>query len=223
MSLTFKKTMNYIKVCLNCGCFDIGPGLHCEPCSTKLRDWESATVHFMGEIPTWSLYDWESRNSEMLSRLIMALKNGNNRGAWSHLANMFINNHVKYITQLSKAIIFVPAPSRQKIKQDHAYLWCKSLQEGMGGAFWPGLQRLSDQHQRGSGRAERALMRFSVDEKLTWPPMGASEKLWVFVDDIFTTGATARAAYDCLGRPKNFMVWALARRKLACDETLDLL
>jgi len=36
----------------------------------------------------------------------------------------------------------------------------------------------------------------------------------IFVDDVITTGATARAAWLSLGRPERFVVWSLARRLL---------
>jgi predicted amidophosphoribosyltransferase len=36
---------------------------------------------------------------------------------------------------------------------------------------------------------------------------------WVFVDDVFTTGATALAAWKALDRPEDFQVWTLIYRQ----------
>lgn len=166
-------------------------------------------------------YEWKPGESDLLSRMFLALKDRRSSGAWTYHAEQFARQRIGELGQ--RPIWIVPAPSRLETQKDHAYLWGEALAYLMGAEFKPCLARASDSHQRGGDRAERALIEMRLREKYTGTLASSSEALLVFVDDIYTTGATARAAYRALGSPPHFEVWVLAHRSLSCGASGDLL
>lgn len=220
MVAKIKNLMRWTSVCLNCGSLNVGVSLFCPTCYLHLTQWYAPLPKeelSIGGLKSWTLFQWHPNESDSVSRLILSLKKGRNRAAWGPYAKEFVRRFLLVNRIEGKKVVFVPAPSRSISELDHAYWLAHALHQELGGHIWRGLRRDSDRHQRESDRGERALLRFSLIENSTWPQTIESQTLWIFVDDIVTTGATARAVHNTLGRPENFMVWALARRMLACD------
>jgi predicted amidophosphoribosyltransferase len=225
MHAKIKKLISYASTCRNCGSFQVEEGLFCRLCYINLITLHaSGAVEFtIGGLRSWALFHWYPSASDSLSRLIISLKRGRNRGAWCAYAKVFVRAFLAAIELQGKQIIYVPAPPRFIGQYDHSFWWAKALQAELGGTLWQGLKRTSKLSQRDSDRAKRALLELSTIENYTRPQVQGPDVVWIFVDDIVTTGATARAVFDTLGRPKNFMIWVLARRMLTCDQKGDLL
>ncbi|MGZ6460356.1 MAG: ComF family protein [Bdellovibrio sp.] len=131
----------------------------------------------------------------------------------------------KYFHEISsfQNLIIVPAPAKKFGDHDHAYLFAEGLSHALGATLLPCLKKHSLKSQRGSGRGERALLEMEIVENISKDVDFSPNTLWIFVDDILTTGATARAAHKALGSPQNFEIWTLAYRSLSCGASKDLL
>lgn len=169
-----------------------------------------------------TLFHWKAGQSDLLSRLVLSLKGKRGRQAWAFYARLFTQKWIGSFAG-NQRIFIVPAPARGPLEKDHAFLWAQELAQCLGAEIIPCLKKVSVSRQRGSGRGERALAEMEVLENYTLTEEQTQPILWVFADDIVTTGSTARAAHLALGQPKRFEVWALARRSLACGASRDLL
>ncbi|MEN0057653.1 MAG: hypothetical protein AAGB31_02370 [Bdellovibrio sp.] len=163
-----------------------------------------------------TLYTWEAGRSEMLSRLILHLKGPRASAPWQVYAQQFVR---RLNIESGWRLCIVPAPPRKILHRDHAYYWGEALAQNLGASFLPCLEKISSGSQRQARGDERALIEMRSHEKST----KEDSILWVFADDVFTTGATAAAAYAALGRPPHFEVWTLVQRRLACRPSEDLL
>lgn len=168
-----------------------------------------------------SLYYWAPGQSDLLSKLVLSLKGNKSEKAWQYYAYCFTHAHISEL--LKQPLCIVPAPSGKRKFEDHAFLWGKSLAHCLGAEFFPCLRKVSTGHQRGAQRGERALVELEVIENSSFLPKITADTLLIFADDVFTTGATARAAHKALGFPKNFEVWTLVHRGLSCGASSDLL
>ncbi|WP_157684644.1 phosphoribosyltransferase [Bdellovibrio bacteriovorus] len=168
-----------------------------------------------------SLYRWVPGRSDILSRLILWLKGSRQKEAWHYYAKEMSRNYCETLPRNFK-IYVVPAPSK-KGQTDHAMLWAQGLSQALGAELLPCLRKTGQYAQRGADRGTRALIEMELIENNTDTVDFESQILWIFADDIVTTGATARSAHIALGRPANFQIWALAQRSLSCGASKDLL
>ncbi|WP_413292169.1 hypothetical protein ACLSU7_12265 [Bdellovibrio sp. HCB185ZH] len=163
-----------------------------------------------------ALFRWNPGTSDLLSVQITGLKGCHQRRDWSYWATRFATRRMLQGLP-DRKIIIVPAPSKNHGK-DHAYQWAEALANAVGGEVHCCLRKVSNRHQRGANREKRVEVVLELDENSSVVSEFWSEALWVFADDIVTTGSTALAAFEALGSPPHFETWALAHRTLTCGD-----
>jgi predicted amidophosphoribosyltransferase len=107
----------------------------------------------------------------------------------------------------------IVCPPSKTGRPDHAYRMAKLLAEKLDLEFVPEALKLVERQRSGISqkdldRVGREQIRYEAPEKNS-----LSDNI-VFVDDILTTGSTARAAYIALGKPSRFRVFVWAYRPL---------
>lgn len=228
MKLSQKLLWFGLDSCLYCGSLDRNPDGLCMVCSEDLQSWQQddgglfhQEIH---KLQVEALYHWLPGRQEVLSRLVHAMKGEKGEKLWQHYAEEFLRR--RWSDRPSrKPYLLIPAPSRQG-KKDHAYYFVKGLIEaGAGIELYSCLSRGSAagaQKKRTRSQRERTAMEWA--ENITQKDFNAKSagKHVIFVDDIVTTGSTARAAWRTLGKPRDFAVWALAQRGLSCGASKDL-
>ena len=114
------------------------------------------------------------------------------------------NDHI----ETKKPICFVPTPSRTGGQVlDHAGLLAYWLAKLSGAEFCPALKNLSESAQKTKNRLERRELKISLNSEIQW--LKSLTHKVILVDDVITTGATARASYIALEQPAQFEVWTL--------------
>lgn len=212
----------YCSCCLNCGSFIVQEGGLCVACNASCIDLEATKDLFISGLPVKVLFNWRPGESDLLSKLILFLKGGKAVWIWRHYAQWLAKREIGTINH-ALPLYIIPAPAKKRGHKDHAYVLGEALVSLIGGRLFPCLSRVSTTHQRFADIHERSFAEMEVLEKYTNSEDLAGTAVWIFVDDVVTTGATAQAAYRALGCPANFQVWALAHRSLSCGASRDLL
>ena len=142
--------------------------------------------------------------------MIRSLKGREGLIPWRELSALLLNT----FGPLGKSV-FVPIPSSGR---NHALGLARALGGWTGYPVSAALGVHSSRQQKRLGREARQDIRF---EREIWDFCTEYTNV-VIVDDVVTTGATARAAYHTLGRPKNCEVWCLLDRR-PCGKKVPLL
>lgn len=203
--------------CLFCGRMSISDKGVCKLCDGKICPKQEGLLKSRVEnIPVLAIYEWAPGKSDAFSQWILSLKRAPLR-KWRALAEEFVLQGVAELPRQSN-LCLVPAPAREPSRR-HAQLWAQALQQV---GHWQTLDILSIKQsdngmrlgpQKKRRRKERKEVAFIVSEKITTLSKSTTEiPSFVFVDDIVTTGSTALAAWQGLGRPENFQVWCVANR-----------
>jgi len=206
--------------CPGCGSFAIRPSLLCRPCEDFLLGKARAAFAIEGHLGTRGLFHWNPGESDLLSNLLLALKGPGASKAWDFWSDIFLQVHGRAIGTMDE-IALVAAPARSH-RRDHSILFAEGLSERLGCENL-GRVLLKDRsfHLRGLSRVEREGQKPFV--KVTGWSAPAHRK-FVFVDDIITTGATARAVQQELMFPEGFEAWALAlRTRQSCGASSPML
>ena len=143
-----------------------------------------------------SLFSWRRDGLPALNALVMALKGKDQSEPWLELATWFVQ---QFPAPREGVIIPVPGP--------HALGWGRALAHWTGLPLREALMKTTLRENKALARAERSKLRFHLKSQVR------SCTKYIIVDDIITTGATARAAYGALGRPRNCEVWCLMDRR----------
>ena len=167
-----------------------------------------------------TLYSWVSGESDLLSYWLLSLKGGGRRKTWKWAAYKMLAGKFQ---ELPAHCVVVPAPPTKKGQKDHAYEWGKALAELIGADFAPCLEKAHPKSQKKASVMDRENMSLQLIENYSGLERVTKGTLWIFADDILTTGSTARAARKALGFPPHFETWVLAQRKLSCGASKHLL
>lgn len=162
--------------------------------------------------PVYSLFTWTNSND----RLIRPLSYGFKRGLAFRAAQALALNLLHEVSchrQLSSPWLVHPGGAQR----DHSWLLAQVLVRLLGPVEAQSVVGLRKEEsveggpQKLKSASARRSRRFVYEEKFSGRRLS-----WVFVDDVITTGSTAQAAYEALGEPESFEVWALiCRPKLA--------
>lgn len=220
MQLALAMSWNHVKnqvldsfrVCARCGSFSWKPiTLFCSSCSETLKNFELPGARTVSDqrFLVYAHYVWNQSSDSVVRPLIYSLKGGELENEIAALAESF---SWSLRETREKNLTLVPPPSRTG-EPDHALVWANALAKIWNCEVWRPLNlapkadvlSLSQKHK---SRKDRASLEF-LPVKIAKP---YSKTKLIFVDDVLTTGSTARAAFKALGEPKSFEVWAIAWR-----------
>jgi predicted amidophosphoribosyltransferase len=212
-----KISSSTFRVCIRCGGFVFsGTPLYCEFCDANLQRWRLNELQVPSEqkFPVYALYAWTILSDSFVRPLVYALKGGRCREQFGILARDF-----SFRMNLSESpLVLVVPPRKVRSQQDHALAWARSIARIWQVEVWDCLAYPDGEtpdSQKKKSVTSRSEREFCPVKNANLPPQARV----VFVDDVLTTGSTARAAFKALGSPKGFEVWAIVwRPKLATQE-----
>jgi hypothetical protein len=161
---------------------------------------------------TYSLLSWNNSNDQLVGALAHGLKGGRHVRILEDWVVRFL-----YERQCLGALGYLgwAYPRSRRGDRDHAWLLAHLFREAYGSgrvvplSYPPGPLTIGRQKHRGlRGRSEIEFAEVLEDI--------SSIDRWIFIDDVITSGATARAAFHALKKPQRYEVWTLVdRAKLA--------
>ncbi len=197
--------------CAICGGWPTDQGtLYCSLCWERIAHWmqESHGEIILNEkISIQFGMTWSPADSSLKGDFLHALKGKSCRQSWRRLAEIWwVLRSSKTEYRAHSCHIWESIPGHNGELDDHASRWLEALRELLGGQRVRSLSRTLNGGQRKKSREERKRIGFEVKETHTL------SKPTTLVDDVVTTGATAFAAFEALGSPKNLQLFALAYR-----------
>ena len=194
----------------------------CAGCWQQLRSFylhPEDMIREQGGLTHARLFDWGEENDFFARLFLNSLKKRKLGFIFESLAKDFLHRFLQ-VRDLPPNTLFVPAPaSHQNKLKNHALSICHSLSHVVGMDSQNPLLILnhmdSKQVQKRKNKKERRKINFGVQESFS-----VEKRPLVFVDDILTTGATARSAWKALGKPKDFMIFTLSWRRFLTEDKL---
>ncbi|MCY4512538.1 MAG: hypothetical protein OXB86_02490 [Bdellovibrionales bacterium] len=204
--------LRFIRSCAVCGSFMPPTDWLCSHCWRFLeKEYLSSQDVFRLEntLPHFRLFDWYEENDLFMRRFVSSLKGGGPNFIFKRMALECFPRFL-YTRGFPKKtnFVFVPAPSRSPNRPDHALELARAFGFYFGGEVYSVLQRVSRFSQKLKNKSERSQIQILSNKSL-------KNKNVIFIDDILTTGATARAAFKAMGCPKKFVICTLAWKRLS--------
>lgn len=151
-----------------------------------------------------------SYQNERLARWIAALKGDDDRLDHRYLAGRWLcRRNLLLEGPLTRPVFVVPAPSRRGPQRDHAMALAEALVELSG---WNLKNVLRFQIPEGGAQKTKKAWQRSERRFIAVEDLKAQGGTILFVDDVVTTGSTARAAWLALREPSEFEVWSVAHQ-----------
>lgn len=173
-------------------------------------------VREVGPLKVSSLFIWPKDQFPLLNKL-MLLQKGPKPAAFAHLwmeelIQQKVYRHSEIFPRTNTIIASAPSRGGQP---DHAFHMAQLMSKKLNLRHEVGLLQRGPETvtgpQKELAKISRRKIRLLRSEKNSIP-----ENI-IFVDDILTTGSTALAAYEALGKPSRFYVFVWAYRPLIAD------
>ena len=202
----------YFQACAICNAYFPPTNWLCSLCWKALeREYLASHTIYRAEktLPHLRLLDWHEDNGKLVKLFIESLKQGGPHFIFKRLGLEMLSRFINIpLWDKTDSPVFIPAPSRTKTKEDHAFLLAQALCFYFNGELKLLLTRnRNSPAQRKQSKRERADIQISKEGDTP------SNKTFIFVDDVLTTGSTARAAFRSLNKPKNFFIFTLAWKR----------
>ena len=192
----------------------------CSGCWRRLKSFYLPPEDMIRQENEWThlrLLDWNGKNDFFVRLFLSSLKKGGPSFMFRQLSLEFLQRAFHTLS-IPEQGVFIPAPARKRDLRDHAFLLAFCLSRLAGLKMLNPLCRgpVSLKSQKQKNRQERKELCFDLKEgfsDLKLKELVKNQPI-IFIDDILTTGATARAAHKALGAPKKFSIFTLAHRPL---------
>ena len=178
---------------------------------TRYRQW----ARYQNGIPVLALFEWTEREHNFFKMYASSLKGGGPSTIYEALAADLLTLRTQLRKPLEKTIrrpwVIVPAPGSRGGQRDHAEELAWQIAQLADAKYLPCLERMSGTSQKKKTLEQRwsgPLLRVQERRKGGFD----TEMLYIFVDDVVTTGSTATFAHKCLGQPPHFEIWTLFNR-----------
>jgi hypothetical protein len=170
----------------------------CLFCLGGLIRQKEPVVRQENELRVCSLLSWRNDGPRAIPWLVRSLKGREGAQAWRQVAALLMQEFT-----LPRASVLIPVPS------PHALGLARALSACSGLPVQESLRMQRPRAQKRLGRRARQDVGFVRREE----NLCTKYTNVVICDDVITTGATARAAFQALGRPVTCEVWCLADRR----------
>ncbi len=192
-----------LRSCSYCGLAYGHADLYCQPCWNKLfKNFRAPAVFVELPIPARTLFLWKRHGDERVEHLVRTIKVARFAEAYLRLAKQLC-----YEFSYVKNACFVPIPPSTEGQRDHADYLAKSLAQVSDQKFQRCLRwKVKGSSQKTKTRIERMAVKIELTQKID------GQVTYILVDDVVTTGSTAKAAIEALGSDKNIELWTVACR-----------
>lgn len=196
--------MKWLRVCVHCSGGWPLVDFMCDTC------WKALSLRIVKEKPRRSPpspfpvgYLWEWENEKLFSDVLYGLKYALFPEVYLRFSSWMVQSEILQLS--SPKPQWIAFPIKEMMIEDHAFQLAKALSEALQARLLPIKMTTSEGYKR-LGREERFRARKALPQKRVKGEI-------LFVDDVYTTGATARQAWQALGRPSGFRAAVLAYKR----------
>lgn len=233
MLMKSHQILRYLKACSYCGSLQITESGLCTECFHCLQRFHDAPKEVLsqkdsspkkgkfgdGDRPPiesnriQAYYSWKANESNMLSVHLKALKGASSAFAWTYYGVEMARKWRPHLPHQGQ--INIVYPRSRTLRPDHAHYFARAIGAVLGAPIFS-LRHIQTKRreQKKLSLQERSHLEFGLDEKISDLIKNCPDDIWIFVDDVYTTGATQEAVKKALGNPKNMYTWVLAKRTL---------
>ncbi len=209
--MKFSALLKSIRCCQICGVFGATSGV-CNFCIRQIRPLlpEKLFSRCQEGLSSKSLFIWDDLEDRWMRSVVHSQKGVGDPSRWKQWASWYIDRILfeEACGELPSYLI-VP-PSRNFNGIDHASGWAQALANQIGATVVSPFKLEGNSEQKRLSLASRDMKRFALKDGIETDVLKMHK--FVFVDDVITSGATGKAAYQALGCPEGFMIWTLFDR-----------
>lgn len=182
------------------------PTPYCSFCWTHIvyQKLEPLFLDWDRDLPSFSLWPWDREHAYWVRPLVHHLKRRPLLKGWEILAQLLSEQAVYAGLECPRGFL-IPPRSPHHLK-DHAWRLGTEMSKAWGVPLFDIFEPINLPPQKSLKKQARLRRKLKVNQTLRL------KHGLVLIDDLITTGGTARAVQSALGHPEAFSTWTLFRR-----------